>query len=296
MTSDRRRARRRRASYVRRALAGFARSLASEFSGSHPSQSGPLSRLDPRAKIAGIVVLIVGATLVHGLIPLGLLFGVAMVLAASGGIGVRRLARVWLGVPLFSAAIILPAITNFVTDGRTIVTLWHFGAGARLGPWPLPDALTITDAGLLVAARFLLRIVDCVSLAFILVATTGPGALVNGLRRLGTPKTFGMVLSMSQRYLALLVRAAEEIHLAKLSRTISLGSVRREQRWVASGMGSLFRRTHRLAQEVHDAMISRGYDGDLRPRAAPGLRYADGVWLIASVAVAAALIVSDRLI
>ena len=121
----------------------------------------------------------------------------------------------------------------------------------------------MTGSGLIVAGRFLLRSLDCVTLAYLLVATTDPAALLGGLRRLGMPRVFGMVLTMAQRYVAVLLRAAEEIHLAKLSRTIAPARLRGEQRWVAAGIGILFRRTHKLAQEVHLAMISRGYDGEL---------------------------------
>jgi energy-coupling factor transporter transmembrane protein EcfT len=69
------------------------------------------------------------------------------------------------------------------------------------------------------------------------------------------------LLSMMERYLWVLARAAEEIHLAKASRSIARGSLRDEQAWVAAGIGSLFRRTRALGHEVYLAMISRGYTG-----------------------------------
>jgi len=87
-------------------------------------------------------------------------------------------------------------------------------------------------------------------------------------------------MTMAQRYVEVILRAAEEIHLAKLSRTISSGPIRAEQRWVAAGMGLLFRRTHRLAGEVHNAMLSRGFDGDLQLGKQPEIQISDAVWLI----------------
>ena len=99
--------------------------------------------------------------------------------------------------------------------------------------------------------------------------------LLNALRRLGMPRAFGMVLTMAHRYVALILRLAEEIHLAKISRTMCAGSVRSEQRWAAAGIGILFRRTHKLAGEVQNAMISRGYDGDLQVRFRPAISTRD---------------------
>lgn len=231
---------------MRKALASLGVSLARELSGSVRCESW-LSRIDPRVKILGVIAIIIAATSMQGLLPLAVLPVALVTLAFSARVGVGRLVRVSLGVPLFSLAIILPATTDLVTPGHPVLTL--FGH------------IRITQSGLVVAGRFLLRSIDCVTPAFLLVATTGNAALLNGLRRLGMPRAFGMTLAMTQRYLAVLLRAAEEIHLAKLSRTIDAGPTREEQRWVAAGIGGLFRRTHRLAQEVHLAMVARGFRG-----------------------------------
>ena len=278
---------------VRRALASLAEVLAQELTA--PTRDSWLTRIEPRAKIVGVLTLVIGATLLHGLWPLAALFAVALVMAFSARITAKRLARMWIGVPLFSLAIILPAALNLITDGPAVLTIWRFGPESKLGPWALPETLTVTQSGLIVAARFVLRSLNCVTLGLVLVASTGAPTLLNSLRRLGMPRIFGMVLTMTHRYLAVLLRAAEEIHLAKLSRTISAGPLRGEQRWVAAGIGILFRRTYRLAQEVQQAMLSRGYDGDLQIKPGPSLRLTDGAFLLAGIAVMLGLILADRL-
>ena len=292
-TLQRARAVRRASLPVRRALAGLAEALARELS--TPSDGSWLTRIEPRAKIAGVLTLVIGATLLHEVWPLAALFGVALVMAVSARLTAKRLVRIWIGVPLFSLAIILPATLNIVTHGPAVLTLWHFGPGSRLGPWALPEALTVTQSGLIVASRFVLRSLTCVTLTLVLVATTEASTLLSALRRLGMPKVFGMVLTMTYRYLVVLLRAAEEVHLAKLSRTIAAGPLRHEQRWVAAGIGMLFRRTHRLALEVQQAMLSRGYDGDLQIKPNPSLRLSDWLWLMANIAAMVGLVLADRL-
>ena len=241
-------------------------------------------------------MLIVGTTLVHQLAPLGALALAIGAAAFASGVSVRRLARVWLGVPLFSLVVILPAALNLMTEGPALLTLWRLGPGAKLGPWMLPQAITITRPGVVIAARFVLRTVDCATLAFLLVATTEQDVLVNALRRLGMPRGLGMVLAMTQRYLTVLLRAAEQIHLAKLSRGMGDGSLRQEQHWLAAGIGSLFRRTRHLAEEVDEAMLSRGYDGDLQVGAVARLRLLDVMWLAGAAACVGLLILADRLL
>ena len=107
------------------------------------------------------------------------------------------------------------------------------------------------------------------------------------------PRVFGMVLTMAHRYLAVLLRAAEEIHLAKISRTISAGSMRNEQRWAAAGIGILFRRSHKLACEVHNAMASRGYDGDPQVRFRPAISARDMTCLAGAIVLAGVSIAMD---
>lgn len=291
-----RRGRRRAGAVVRRALASLGEALARELAGAQGPPASWLARVEPRAKIAGFMLLIFGTTLLHGLAPLGAVFASVTVVSLAGGLGARRLARVWLGVPLFSLAIILPATLSPITPGPPLLTLWRLAPGARLGPWALPEAIAVTRPGVEVAVRFLLRSTDCVMLAFVLVATSDHAALLAGLRRLGMPRAFGMVLAMMQRYLAVLLRSAEEIHLAKLSRTIAAGGLRNEQRWVAAGVGNLFRRTRLLAEEVHEAMLSRGYDGEVRITAGGRLRLPDALFVVAAAAFMAAMLAADRLV
>jgi len=279
---------------VRRALARLGEALARELS-SPPCTESWLGGIEPRAKVGGVFLLVFASTFLHTPAALAALFAVIIVLALSIGLPPKRLARVWLGVPVFSLAIILPAVTNLVTPGETVLSLWHIGNAVTLGPWVIPETITVTSTGLVLAGRFLLRSVDCVTLCYLLIATTDAMVLLNGLRRLGMPKAFGMVLTMAQRYLAVILRVAEEIHLAKLSRTIAAGPVRGEQRWVAAGIGMLFRRTHRLAEDVQYSMISRGYDGDLQVRSRSVLRVRDLAWLLAAISLAAVLIGLDRL-
>jgi len=294
--NDKPRAPRRSGRFVRKALANLLEALAQELGASEGQARSPLSRLEPRAKVGGVVLLIIATTLVRRLEPLGGLLLAIAVLAVASRVSFRRLARVWIGVPLFSLAIVLPAMLNLVTDGPVLFTLCRLGPGVKLGPWGLPDAIAVTRPGALVAARLVLRTLDCVTLAFLLVATTEPSALLSGLRRLGMPRAFGMVLAMMQRYLALLLRASQDIHLARLSRSFAEVDVRAERRWSAAAIGSLFRRTRWLAEEIHQAMVSRGYDGDLQVRATNGIGVRDAFWLAAAMCCAAALIAADRII
>jgi len=256
---------------------------------------GLLHRLEPRAKLIGIGILVITATLVHQPVVLGALCAASALVAVVSRVRPASLARVWIGVLIFTAAIALPAMLNLITPGAPMVTLARLGEGAHLGPWRLPSVLTITAPGLLVAGRFVLRTATCLSLMALLTASTPPAALLAALRGLGLPRVFVMVTAMMYRYLEVLLRAAHDLHLAKLSRSLGPASARGERRWVAAGIAALYRKTIALSQTVYLAMISRGYTGEARSLAPLPLAWRDAAWIAACVVVSAAAIAAGRL-
>lgn len=253
---------------------------------------GWLGRLDARAKVLGFVGLLLTATFLHGLVTLALVVCEAWTLALVGGVSARRMALAFLAVPAFTLAVAAPAAFNLVTGGAPLWVLCRLGGGSW-GPWHLPEYLTITDRGVYVAVRFTLRSMACVSLATVLAASGKPQDLLRGLRGLGVPAAFVMVASMMTRYLSLLLESAEQIHLAKLSRSIGGIGVRREQAWTAAGMGEIYRRSRRLAEEVTEAMVSRGYTGEIRSLTVLGWRGRDILFVMACATLAAVLLAMD---
>ncbi len=248
---------------LRKSIAGLSQILAEILNNEEiAGRNGFLQMVDPRAKIIGIFLLIIIVTCLHNISSLVIAFVISLLMAISSRIPAQRLWRAWIAVPLFSAAIIMPAVLNIITPGNTVFVLWHFSAG-HFGSYQLPPMLTITDAGIYVAIRFILRISVCVILALLLTVTTVPNRLFRSLRILGIPKIFIMLLGMLQRYLTVFIRSAGEIHLAKISRSIVNGPLRQQQAWVAAGMGSLFRRTQSMSTAVYLAMVSRGYTGEI---------------------------------
>lgn len=279
---------------ARSSLGALVRTSALLFDDGLPSgRRGALGPFDPRAKVLGLLGLLVAVTWIHGVVPLALCTGGAWLVAAVCRAPLGRMALALLAVPVFTFAVAAPATLNAVTGGEPVWVLAHLGGG-RVGPWRIPEVLAVTREGLFVAARFGLRSAACVSLGALLAAVTPPQEILRGLRGLGLPSAFAMVASMTVRYLGVLLRSAEEIHLAKLSRSIAGTGVGREQAWAAAGMGEIYRRSRSLAESVALAMVSRGYTGEVRLLAPPRWRWKDGLLVAAALLAGAGLILWDR--
>lgn len=281
---------------VRRSLASLMGVLQALVGGTNGATTrGLVQAADVRARILALLALIVVATVLRHPLSLAAALAVAVVLATASHVPARRLLATLAVAPLLATLVVLPATLNVVSGGYPILTLWH-GAGGRFGPWHLPALVAVTDTGVLVAARLVLRTAACVTFALCLAAGSRPAELLHGLAALGVPSSFVMVLAMTERYLVVLVRAAEQIHLARLARSLGGSGLGREQAWAAAGMAEVFRKSRALADGVTLAMISRGFTGEVRARRATGWRWRDGLYLIAAAAVGAGLIALDRVL
>lgn len=176
--------------------------------------------------------------------------------------------------------IVVPALFNVITPGEPLWTVFHFARSHSLGPYHIPETITVTRQGVLTAVTFIGRVAASVSLAVLLTLTTLWSDLLRSLRVLRIPQIFVLILAMAYRYILLLVQTVQNIHVARKSRTLRYGTTGAEQRWVAGRIGYLFKRTWVMSQDVHRAMLSRGFSGDIRTLAVFRSRGYDYAWCL----------------
>jgi cobalt/nickel transport system permease protein len=280
---------RKKTSYVEKTLTGGAGLLRQVmFSEDTAGQPGLLQRLDPRAKIVGLLVLLVGASLLHTIPALLALYALTLALAAVSALPVGFFVkRVWLFVPIFTGIVVLPATLSIVTHGHVVLTLWHWHGH--------PEGFTaqgLTAAGLVVS-----RVAVSISLVVLLTLTTPWVRLLAALRSLGVPRMFVLVIGMAYRYLFLLLGSVTDMYEARKSRAVGVQRHDRAARaFVASTAGALLGKSHQLSEEVHQAMTARGYRGDARVLAQPRFAARDAGWVVAAVALAVLVVWGDHVV
>jgi cobalt/nickel transport system permease protein len=277
-----------RGSFLAAFLAGVARLTAAAVAGERLSGTpGLLQGVDPRAKLVGVLVLIVVAALLSALPALLLLVAVAVALALASRVGIARLAvRAWLWVPLFTGLLAMPAAFNVVTPGQPVWTIVE-GDGATW--WSDDGSLSVTREGVEVALRLLLRVTATVSFAVLLTLTTRWDDLLRALRAVRVPRTFVFVLAAAYRYVFLLARLLADMGAARAARLVGPVSRGDDRRFAAAAAGTLFGHSQALAAAVHEAMLARGYEGEVRTLSRWRLGVRDLVWsaLVAAAAAAA---------
>ena len=226
---------------------------------------GLLQSLDPRAKLAGVLLLLLAAMFTRSLATLGILYLLCLLLAVASRLRPGHfLLRTWVFIPLFSLAVALPALFSFVSPGKTIASAGIFH---------------VTLPGLRAVSLFLGRVVVSVSLTVLLSLTTRHTALLRALRAFGVPQIFVMVLGICYRYIYLFVELVENTYRAIRSRTGTRLHHRQGQRIVAWNIGQLWSRSHALNEQVYSAMVARGFRGEPVTLTCSRARLRDWVWL-----------------
>lgn len=129
--------------------------------------------------------------------------------------------------------------------------------------------LTITDAGLLRFASIVVRSWLSVQMAILLVAVTEFPKIIHALRHLRVPAVLTVIISFLYRYLFVLVDEVMRLLRAREARSAVAagnkggGSVLWRARVTGNMAGQLFLRSYERSDRVYNAMLSRGYKGEL---------------------------------
>jgi cobalt/nickel transport system permease protein len=265
--------------FVEKTLADISGSIErAVFSEENARKRGFLQRRDPRAKLLAFVALIIATGLSREWAVLAALYALVLVAAAVSAVDMGLFVkRVWLGMGLFSAVVILPSI--FFIGHRE---LFHIPLGSF--------DLTVHRDGLVAASIFVLRVCASVSLALLLILTTKWADILKSLRVLRVPNALVLVLAMTYRYIFLVLHTANAMFLARKSRIVATTSGREQRWWVVSSMGVLINRSLRMSEDVYQAMLARGFQGEMRTIDNYRIRAADWLLLGVSVLTAAAAI------
>ena len=228
--------------------------------------------LPPQVKVAAAIVFV----FIVALTPREALWSFVVYATAIATVGVISRIRArfvfvrMLGIlPFIAFAIVLPFIAS--------------GAQIDVG------GLSLSREGLWAAWNVLAKAGIGAATSILLAATTEVPDILSGLQKLKVPSLLTSIAGFMIRYLELIVEEIGRIRVAMTSRGY-------DPRWlwqarpIAASAGAMFIRSYERGERVFDAMLARGYTGempDLRGRS-PSSRD----WLVGSLLPALALVIA----
>lgn len=230
-----------------------------------------IHRLDPRIKVVTALLFILS----NALLPDGawLAFGLGWVVILA----VNDLSRLGLWYSFARSFIAIPFAV-------AAISAIFSPLGEPLAQWNLGFlTLTPTDAGLVRFFSILARSWLSVQMGILLVAVTPFPDLIHALEHLRVPRVLTTIISFLYRYLFVLTDEVFRLLRAREARSAGLPGrpQGRSILWraqVAGHMaGQLFLRSYERSERIYNAMLSRGYTGQLRTIHAHTMRRRD--WL-----------------
>ncbi|MFH1807137.1 MAG: cobalt ECF transporter T component CbiQ [Pseudomonadota bacterium] len=214
--------------------------------------SSPVHRLDPRVKLSlALLAILVGTGVGDD--------GLWRLLPLAGG---TLLCALWARLPLVGLLRRSLLVVPFVLAVAVLLPFQGEGAVA----WSLQVGgfeLALRETGLhrlgTVAARSYLAI----WVVLVLVSTTRFHLLLAALRSLGMPRLLVMVLGFLYRYLFVVTGEALRMRRAREARAVGRSRLRLRLGAAGSTIGLLFVRAYERAERVYQAMLARGFDGEL---------------------------------
>jgi cobalt/nickel transport system permease protein len=237
-----------------------------------------LHHLDPRLK----VVVTVAFILSNALLPDGAWS--AFILAWLFLLFANVLSRLGAGFTFRRSFIALP----FALAAVTVLFLPHGNplTSFRFLMWNF----TVTDAGLFRFVSIVIRSWLSVQMALLLVAVTQFPDLIHAFEHLRVPRILTTIIAFLYRYLFVLTDEVLRLLRARQARSAALagqrsgGNLLWRARVTGNMAGQLFLRSYERSDRIYNAMLARGYTGNLRTLNPHQLHVGD--WIYAALALA----------
>jgi len=221
-------------------------------------------RLDPRVKILVSLVFVLFVVSfpkyeLSGLMPF---FIYPVFLLTAGDIPLRAIAKKVLFISPFALFI---GIFNPFLDTEAIIT-----------PFGIP-----VSGGWVSFLSIIVKFVLTVSTALLLIAVTSFPGICEALARLRLPKIFVIQLLFLYRYLFVLLE--EVLRMIRAREARSFGKRGKEVKTFVRLLSILLVRTVERAERIYQAMLSRGFKGEIRVLKSHSLRSQDFLFAILSI-------------
>lgn len=229
------------------------------------SEKGFLHELDTRIKVVFWLSFVVIISLKKELLPeLGIFFTV-FVLSLLSRINLINFYRkiFFLGF-IFGFLIALPSALNVITHGKVLVPLIKLSKAYDFWIYHIPEVIGVTGEGISVVAMLTLRVLNSLSVSFLMLYTTPFPEIVKALKVLKVPDTFLIIISLAYKYIFIFARIVTDMYLAKKSRLVGAVNRAEARNWVAGRIAFLFKKTQLKCDDVFKAMIGRGFSGEVK--------------------------------
>jgi len=253
-------------SYIDKGIEGFAGVLKEGYmQWELASKKGFLHGFDTRIKVVVWLFFIVIISLKKELLPeFGIFITVFTLVVLSRINLVKFYKKIFLLGFIFGFLIALPSALNIITHGKVLFPIITLSKPYDFWGYHIPEVIGFTGEGFSVVAMLTLRVLNSLSISFLILYTTPFPEIIKALKVLKIPDTFLIIISLTYKYIFIFARIAADMHLAKKSRLVSAMKSAEARNWIAGRIAFIFRKTQLKCDDVFKAMMGRGFSGEIK--------------------------------
>jgi cobalt ECF transporter T component CbiQ len=229
------------------------------------SRDAFLQKIDARIKVLFLLFFVIIVSLKRDLISEASIGGLIFLLAVISRLDLIDLyKRVFFWAFIFGFLIAFPSAFNVIAQGEIIFPVLHLSKSYSFWIYHIPQEIGITREGMHGVLMLTSRVMNSLSLSFLVLSTTSLPEIIRSLKVLRVPDSFLMIITLTYKYIFIFARTVEDMFLAKKSRLAVQASNAEARRWIAGRMAVIFRKTRLRCEEIFKAMLSRGFADEVR--------------------------------
>ncbi len=253
-------------SFIDKGIEGFAGVLKDGYTQwETASGKGFFYDLDTRLKVVFWLFFLVIVSLKKELLPELGIFSMVFVLVVLSRINLVTFYRkLFLLGFFFGFLISLPSSLNIIIHGEVLFPIITLPKAYDFWVYHIPRVIGFTREGLFVVAMLTLRVLNSLSLTFLILYTTPFPEIIKALKVLKVPDAFLIIISLTYKYIFIFARIVADMHLAKKSRLLGAIKSAEARDWIAGRIAFIFKKTQLKCDDVFNAMIGRGFSGEIK--------------------------------
>lgn len=161
----------------------------------------------------------------------------------------------------FGFLVFAPSALNIFNKGNLVFTLFSFEKTGQIWIYKIPKEIYITDTGIANLTKLTLKVINSLTVVFLVIYTTSFERIVKSLSFYRIPDIFLLTLTLSYKFIFILSQTITETYLSLKMRLWGNIRLKQSEEIVTGRIGYLFRKSHERYEMVFQSMTARGYNG-----------------------------------
>jgi cobalt/nickel transport system permease protein len=163
----------------------------------------------------------------------------------------------------FGILIATPSALNLISKGDVLWPVIRLSKSYDFWIYHIPQVIGFTEDGLRSMSLLTLRVFNSISISFLIINTTPFNDIIKGLKMFRIPDSFLMIITLAYLYIFILSNLVAESYLALKSRIIGHMENKEVQQLIAGRITHIFKMSRRHFEKTFQAMLARGYTGEV---------------------------------